>query len=699
MASQVSPGISIAEIDKTLSLGQVALTEGAIAGYFTWGPLEEVTTVSSEEELATRFGKPDSNSANYFFTASSFLGYSNTLRVARVANAATGKAATPIANGTVLAAATFSVNATANVITAVSGNTSALYAGQVLGLSNSTVSQVKVKILAVTNTVSATLVTTPSAAVTSGNLFSYGIYVKNDDHYESTYSDGSTDIGSWCAKWVGILGNTLKIEACASSNAYKQTPAQTITTANAVITASANVAGILQVGDIITANTERRQVISISNNTVFTVNAVFTSELTANTWTREWQYAGQFSGAPTTSDFVTERGGSLDEMHVIVIDANGALTGAANTVLEKYAFVSKASDAKTETGASNYYKQVINDKSSYVRWLDHMSGGTNFGSTSASTTFGLPALIEVSSLDGGTDGGTIVAADLYRGYDLIANELVEVSFVLGASATAQVASYIISNVVEPKKFAIGFFSPERSDVVDNVGSETTAIIDYRNNLPSTSFAVLDSGWKKMYDKYNDVFRWVPLNGDTAGCCVRADSIAESWYSPAGFTRGQIKNVVKLAFNPNLSARDDLYRNGINPVVTFPGQGTILYGDKTLLSRPSAFDRINVRRLFIVLEKTIQRSAAQQLFEQNDAFTRSAFVNMVEPFLRSVRGRRGITDYFVVCDESNNPPDAIDRNEFRAEVYCKPIHSINFISLSFVVVRSDVDFSEVITNLS
>jgi hypothetical protein len=331
--------------------------------------------------------------------------------------------------------------------------------------------------------------------------------------------------------------------------------------------------------------------------------------------------------------------------------------------------------------------------------MDHSTNGINWGLSAASVAFVELTQIDAASLNGGVDGGDISNSDLLRGYDFFASEQVDTSFILGASADSTLATYIISNIVEPKMFCMAFFSPDKDAVVSNAGREVDDVVAYRNRLPSTSYAVLDSGWKYQYDKYNDLYRYVPLNGDVAGCAVRTDQTAEAWFSPAGFARGQIKNVVKLPFNPTQTQRDDLYRNGINPVVSFPGQGTVLYGDKTLLNKPSAFDRINVRRLFIVLEKTIKRSAEQQLFEQNDSFTRQAFVSLVEPYLRSVKGRRGITDYFVVCDDTNNPGDSIDRGEFRADIYVKPVHSINFISLNFVAVRSDVAFNEVITNLA
>ena len=276
-------------------------------------------------------------------------------------------------------------------------------------------------------------------------------------------------------------------------------------------------------------------------------------------------------------------------------------------------------------------------------------------------------------------------------------DTVDVALVLGGPAESTVAGYLIDNIAESRKDCVVFISPPKAAVVDNFGNELTDILTYRNTTlnKSSSYAVLDSGWKYQYDKYADVYRWVPLNGDIAGLAARTDRERDPWYSPAGLNRGIIKNVIKLAWNPNKTDRDDLYVKGVNPVVSFSGEGTLLYGDKTLLSRPSAFDRINVRRLFIVLEKAISRAARSSLFEFNDQFTRAQFVSLVEPFLRDVQGRRGITDFRVVCDETNNTGEVIDRNEFVGDIYIKPARSINFITLSFVATRSDVSFSTVI----
>ena len=273
-------------------------------------------------------------------------------------------------------------------------------------------------------------------------------------------------------------------------------------------------------------------------------------------------------------------------------------------------------------------------------------------------------------------------------------EAVDVSLLIGGPADSTVVAEL-HDIVESRKDCLAFISPEKADVVNNAGSESTDAIAYRDTLTSSSFLVMDSNWKYQYDKYNDKYRWVPCNADVAGTCARTDQQRDPWYSPGGLNRGILKNVIRLAWNPTQANRDSLYQKGINPIVSFAGEGTVLFGDKTMLSKPSAFDRINVRRLFIVLEKAISRAARYSMFEFNDQFTRAQFVNLVEPFLRDVQGRRGITDFRVVCDESNNTGQVIDRNEFVGDIYIKPARSINFIQLNFVAVRTGVSFNEVV----
>jgi phage tail sheath protein FI len=465
----------------------------------------------------------------------------------------------------------------------------------------------------------------------TANSSASGVTIKNDDDWDNNYSGGANTYGHFAARYAGAIGNTLKVSV-ADANTY-------------------------------------------------------------STWT----YSTQFTAAPSTSTYVSNKGGANDEIHVIVVDEDGLFTGTRGTVLEKFGFVSKASDAKDDSGNTNYYKNVIANKSKYVHWLSHPSvvgTGTAWGSTANATSFASMTANVTVSLTGGADG-TVSTANVVTAYDSFDNaESVDISLVVSGPAGQTLADSLIS-MAETRKDCVVFLSPEKADVVDNAGSEVTDIKSYRDSLTSTSYAVLDGNWKYQYDKYNDVYRWIPLNGDVAGLCARTDLERDPWYSPGGLNRGIIKNIVKLAFNPTKTNRDDLYVKGINPIVSFQGEGTVLFGDKTLQSKPSAFDRINVRRLFIVLEKAIARAARFSLFEFNDQFTRAQFVALVEPFLRDVQGRRGITDFKVVCDESNNTGEVIDRNEFVGDIYIKPARSINFIQLNFVAVRTGVSFDEVV----
>ena len=409
-----------------------------------------------------------------------------------------------------------------------------------------------------------------------------------------------------------------------------------------------------------------------------------------------WTYATLFNSAPGTSNYASKQGGSFDEMHVIVIDEDGLFSGQQGTVLEKYSFVSKGSDSKDDSGNSNYYKNIIADRSKYVHWMDHpyANGASNWGTTVSNKTFANLSSNVTISLTGGVDG-TVVTGNVISAYDKFdSTEAVDISLVISGPANESLADSLIT-MCEDRKDCIVFLSPEKTDVVNNPGSEVTDTKTYRDTLTTSSYAVMDSNWKYQYDKYNDVYRWVPCNGDVAGLCARTDLERDPWFSPGGLNRGIIKNVIKLAYNPSKTNRDDLYVKGINPIVSFQGEGTVLFGDKTLLVKPSAFDRINVRRLFIVLEKAIARAARFSLFEFNDQFTRAQFVSLVEPFLRDVQGRRGITDFRVVCDETNNTGEVIDRNEFIGDIYIKPARSINFIQLNFVAVRTGVAFEEIV----
>ena len=415
-----------------------------------------------------------------------------------------------------------------------------------------------------------------------------------------------------------------------------------------------------------------------------------------------WDYAANFSGAPGTSAYAAAKGASKDEVHVIVVDNLGMFTGTAGTVLEKFPYLSVASDARGNDGGTLYYKNVINTQSKYAWWGKHPTqDDTEDLSWGAAASAGVYQPIDTAgehtcTFTGGVDAAP-ATGDLEDGYSLFTDkELVDISLVITGGHADIVCQHAIDTLSLGRLDCVTFVSPPLNTVKNNSGDEADDIVTYfREDLNRfSSYVVADSGWKRQYDRYNDVFVNVPLNADIAGLCARTDNTNDPWFSPAGLNRGAIKNVVKLLWSPNQTNRDELYKNGINPVASLAGNGIVLYGDKTLLAKPSAFDRINVRRLFIVLEKAISTAAKFQLFEFNDVFTRAQFKSIVEPFLRDVRGRRGIFDFRVVCDESNNTGEVIDRNEFVADIFIKPAKSINFIKLNFVATRTSISFEEV-----
>jgi len=644
MGFQVSPGVNVSEIDLTTIIPAVSTTTGALAGHFKWGPVGQRVLLDSEDTLVKQFTAPNGNTYVDFFTAANFLAYGNALYTVRVINEAGTKSS--------------NTSRARNAI-AQSGNT--------------------------TNTI-----------------------IKNEDDYENNYSSGITGVGGWVAKYPGELGNNLRISVCLTANAYESSISGTCsftnnsTTVTIAATGGANTK--VAIGDILILGPDKLQhkVASKSGNTITLQTKYVGNTGTQATTTRRWEYYDYVPSAPGTSADAAKYGGSGDEMHVVVVDAKGGITGVANTILEIHPGLSKAISAHSENGTLIRYSTYLNKNSRWIWWASHITGIN--GGKHVNSGFAWGAGAQSIPLDykfyNGRDGAAPLSADYINGYNLFKSaESVDVSLILGGGqSTSTVPIHIINNIAEYRKDCIAIFSPRQADVVNNsgyAGAEVDDIVAFRNSLPSTSYAVIDSGWKYQYDKYRDVFVYVPCNGDTAGTMVRTDIERDPWYSPAGYNRGQIKNVVKLAFNPNKSERDALYKAGINPITTFPGEGTILFGDKTMLTKPSAFDRINVRRLFIVLEKAIATAAKYTLFEFNDAFTRAQFKALVEPFLRDVQGRRGITDFRVVCDETNNTPEVIDRNEFIGDIYIKPARSINFIQLNFVAVRTGVDFTEVV----
>lgn len=472
--------------------------------------------------------------------------------------------------------------------------------------------------------------------------------VQNSTEYYQGASGAILNAGAWIAKYPGTMGNALSVYTLDSGNIGGATG-------------------------------------PIAGATGVTIKSVF---------------AGATGLA--TSAFATANGatGAKDEMHVLVVDGTGAISGTAGTVLEKYQYLSKFSDATSDSGDTNYYANVINQKSPYI-WFNNVPGATGSGTVAwgtATSAFTNTATFKQMAVNEGNDTlkGALDDYTTTVDYSLFNTDTVNVDLLMAGNGGQTVVTNLLS-IVNSRKDCVVFFSPLKANVVSNSGSETSALVTYMTTTvnPNSSYAFMDSGWKYQYDKYNNLFRWVPLNGDIAGLCARTDQTNDPWYSPAGYNRGVIKNVIKLAWNPNQANRDSLYSVGINPVISQPGLGTVLFGDKTALARPSAFDRINVRRLFITLEKSISAAAKFSLFELNNVSTRAQFVNLVEPFLRTVQGRNGITDFKVVCDTTNNTPQVIDANQFVGDIYIKPARSINYIQLNFVAVATGVEFNTVV----
>ena len=735
MSFLVSPGVSVREVDLTNVVPAVATSVGAIAGAFQKGPVSSVTTITSEEQLVQVFGKPNSSNFETFFTATNFLQYADNLKVVRAASGI--------------------LNAGANS----------------------------------------------------------GILIRDDDHYQASFEDGSGSHGEWAARTAGTHGNSLGVDICPSARAFAQplgslnlvngagavgdlsitvdnqdatdatiaigdiisfqtasavvaTVAGAITVASKTLTVD-GVSGTLAVGQrVIGAGISDGDVVvkiaTVTSQTVVVLDKAITVandiplvfskdtqveskgeeyEVTAvsgevltirllddpagaglqtiipdnSLITRRWRFSDLFDTAPGTSSWATANArGEQDEIHVAVYDTVGDITGFAvgvngqrtQAVMEVFPNMSKNPLGKTSQGSNNYYSDVIFAQSQFIYWTDHLAAGSNWGTDIATgTDYTLVSGVDVSALTGGTDDYSVTAGEVELAYDLFANtETLDINLVLGGASSAVADTEaamdthvtMITSLVETRRDCVGFVSPYRGATVGIADSITATknVVDGFNTCPSSSYMVFDSGYKYMYDKYSDVYRFVPLNADIAGLCAFTDNIADSFFSPAGFNRGNIRGAIKLSYNPQKAERDQLYKKRVNPVTNFPGQGVVLFGDKTALTKPSAFDRINVRRLFLLLEKAIATAAKFQLFEFNDAFTRAQFRNLVEPFLRDIQGRRGISDFSLKCDDTNNTGEVIDRNEFIADIYIKPARSINFITLNFIAVRTGVAFSEV-----
>jgi hypothetical protein len=685
---QHSPGIFTSETDITASVPAVATSTGAFVGTFQWGPVRDRILVDSETTLKSRFGGPNDNNFESWFTAANFLGYSNQLHVVRAAN--------------------------------TTGNSSVI--------TNTTVSAVaSSNIAAISNTMllTATVINNTSYA---NAVFDTSIY--------------------YVGKWPGTPGNSLKVSRVDTANAYQSTITlaanSTVNATSSVInfTTSSNAASVvitpsgtgnaattlavantiaqaLSVGDLIAAGnstigTQYLKVTSIgavsnaANNGTFNISFAtpYTLSMGSNTgtFTRTWEYFGVVDRAPGISYYQSHTAANNinDEVHIVISDEDGYFTGTPGTVLEVFEGLSRASDAKYENGASSYYKTVLANGSKYL-WAgsDQSGAATGLSTAIANSTNLKPYTASLSLGQDGLGESSVPFNVIAQGYDLFNSpEAVDISIVMqgkaiGGTGGTGLANYITSNITETRTDCVVCISPQLTDVVGTPGNELTNLTTFRGNLTSSSFGIMDSGYKYQYDKYNDTYRWVPLNGDIAGIIARTDTTNDPWWSPAGFTRGVLKNVIKLAYNPGQADRDILWKADINSVTSLPGKGPILYGDKTLLGRNSAFSRINVRRLFITLRKAISQFAQSVLFEFNDSFTQAQFVNTVDPYLRAVQSARGITAYEVICDGTNNTPEVVDNEGFVAQIYVSAARAIDDVSLGFVSTPTGIQFSEIV----
>ena len=666
MASTLlSPGVEIQERDLTIgSIETVEVNVGAIAGAFSKGPVLKPVRIANESQLIEVFGEPTDGNATTWWTAASFLQYGGVLDVVRVS--------------------------TSGQLTASDDN-----------------------------------VTSP-----------YTLSIPTVEVYEATYAGASNNPWKWAARTPGADANAIKvaiIDKGADITLSLDGALTTSTIGTQVQTASGSPNGAKS-GFIYDWDSVNNKVSLITSDVWTTTDVIENGVTDLNVTAKSDWYDSQvaygnvnwnsIAPRPGTSPYVSTRGGANDEMHVVVYDATGVITGTPNTLLEKFTYVSKANNAKTASGAVNYYPTVIQDKSSYVYWGSHendaydvsanaaITTGANFGGTNnkgsdSTTTFDLFSSDSANRSYTFVKGAETLSAtsdNIITGLNEFADtETLDIDYLLmgpgdaaSKTATQSVAAKVLS-IASGRKDCVGFISPFYGDVVGVVSSETQTenVIDFYSNMQATSFGVFDNGWKYIYDRFADKYRYVPLNGDVAGLCAAVTANGIPWFSPAGLNRGAIRGAVKLAYSPTKSERDQLYQRRINPVTSLPGQGIVLFGDKTALASPSAFDRINVRRLFNVIEKTIGNAAKGVLFELNDEFTRNNFKNVVEPFLRGIQAERGITDFLVVCDDTNNTGAIIDANEFKADFYIKPARSINFITLTFVATRTGVSFEEVV----
>lgn len=770
MSFQVSPGSQINEIDLTTVVASVATTAGAIGGVFRWGQVGTPIQVSSETDYVTQVGKPTNFNAETWFVGADFLSFGGTLNVVRGANTTgfSNTATVTLSTNTTGSIASPNTGLSNNLLVFGPGVQTGTVTTNVS--SNSTVTTFNLS-KATTNAAPGTLLfyspNTVFTAIANSSPIAKSLstyVVSKRDLYPVAAPNFEVGVVNYVAKWPGAMGSSLQVSVCGSSNQYSTnvnllnyngstfgnnvntalsistgTNFATVTVANTAgandmntTQLAGNVASIISPGDYLlvgntTIGTSYLQVNAVSAVVTgnVTVNAVSTNTGTASftitfnspyvlssniamsSFTRNWQYFNNVSGAPGQSAYQAASGNTAanDQMHVVVVDQDGLFTGTPGQILETWANLSRATDNKNPNGTGNYYADVLNNQSSYV-WFgtDRNGAASNTSLNLTSSTNQTPLTLSFVAGSDGDDESTVSFGTIASAYDKFASaENIDIGLIMTGKSVGgvygeQAANYIVDNVISKRLDCVAFTSAPSNTVVQAYGAlpgtQLTNVVAWGNALRPSSYLVVDTGYYYRYDKYNDTYRWIPLNGNVAGACVYTDQVRDPWYSPGGFARGQMKNIVKLAWNPKKEDRDILYPAGINPVVSFKGQGTVLYGDKThLIGDTSAFSRIGVRRLFIVLEKSISNASQFLLFEFNDIFTQTQFTSVVNPYLRDVKGRRGVTDFYI--DLSGNTPQVVDTEQFIGNIYIKPNRSINYITLNFIATPSGVSFNEII----
>ena len=753
-ANQSSPGIVIQERDLTTITTQSTANVGVIAGPFESGPVEEVVDISTERQFAEVFGKPNDYNYEYWYTAAQYLSYGGVLKAVRATSTALKNA---VDSGT----APLIKNLQEYETTYEAANNTWTWAaktpgskGNSIGIFMTDAGPDQILVLPAPGSgnehefVRDEAVTGATSGA-AGKVFKYSLVLTVEDVVGDFTPGTSTTIG------ISGSNETVTVEAWDPANKKLEIslPSGGVT---GIIAAAQTVTQGSNTADIAADGIERRLYVAKDKGSVdFSAdaagavqdtnsNSVQPSSVRAEYDEREYLPGVKWVNTgvrPGTSKWAQDAGGHRDEMHILVLDIAGEITGTPGAILERFMNVSKASDAKTSVGETNYYVEVVKQKSQYLFWGEHETEVFNATATAADGNWGLSAARQFNLLraaagtvdypagratvgskhnathyyrlgaasgtagvDYTSSGGVyaVTTTDLATAYELLEDpESQTIDFILAGPSGSSDAEAIakitaLQNIVEERRDCMLFVSPRRANVigVSNANTITTNMIKFFDQLPSSSYIVFDSGYKYIYDKYNDVYRYIPCNGDVAGLCLQTTEVAEPWFSPAGFQRGTLRNAIKLAYTPKKTQRDRLYSARINPIVSFPGNGVTLFGDKTAQGFASAFDRINVRRLFLTIERVIGTAAKSQLFEQNDESQRALFLNIVEPYMREVQGRRGVTDFLVKCDATNNPPEAVDRGEFYAEIFVKPTRTINYITLTFVATRTGVAFNEV-----